>query len=155
MIEYISKAFLVWLIAFCPVSEIYVAVPSGIALGLDYCSTIVWSVIGSYAAILLIHYGYEWLTQIPQFKTWFERFSSQRFKNWIDIYGIGFFLLITPLLGVWVMAVTIKVFKMNSELFLVYSLISMVVSTVTIAVITYTGLDLATTGYKLITSAAG
>lgn len=144
MLEYIFKAFSVWLIAFFPASEICIAVASGIAMGLDYSSTIVWSVTGNYTPILLIHYGYERLTQIPQVKRWCERLSSKRFKHWIDIYGIGLVLLITPLSGVWVMAVTMKVFKMNSGLFLVYSFISVVVSAVMIAALIYAGLDLAT-----------
>ncbi|NMG22485.1 hypothetical protein [Brasilonema bromeliae] len=155
MMDYISKAFLVWFLGFFPASEIFVAVPSGIALGLDYCSTVVWSVTGSYIAILLIHYGYEFFSQIPQVKTWLDHFSSQRFKNWIDIYGIGFVLLITPLLGVWVMSVTMKVFKMDSGRFLVYSFISVVISAVALTALTYTGIDLATNGYKMITSIAG
>jgi len=154
MMEYISKAFLVWLLGFCPALEICVAVPLGIALGLDYCSTLIWSVTGSYIAVLLIHYGYEWFTQIPQVKTWLEHFSLQRFKNWIEIYGIGFVLLTIPFLGVWVTVVTMKMFKMDSGLFLVYSFVGIVICAVTMAVLTYTGIDLVATGYKMITSVA-
>ena len=150
MIEYISKVFLVCFLGFFPASEIYVAIPSGIALGLDYCSTVVWSIVGSYSAVLLIHYGYERFSQMPQVKKWLDRFSSQRFRNWIDIYGIGFVLLITPLFGVWVVSVTMKVFKMDSGLFLVYSFITVVISTVVLTALTYAGIDLAANGYKMI-----
>jgi uncharacterized membrane protein len=144
MMEYISKAFSVWFIGFFPLFEIYIAVSAGIAMGLDYYSTVVWSVTGNYTPILLIHYGYKWLTRIPQVKTWFKRLSSQRLKRWIDIYGIGFVLLVTPWIGVWAMAVTMKVLRMNSKRFLIYSFTSVVAYAVMTAALIYAGVDLFT-----------
>jgi hypothetical protein len=35
MIEYLTKAWATFLIGFVPVAEIYVAVPAGMAMGLD------------------------------------------------------------------------------------------------------------------------
>ena len=135
MVEYITKGLLVYFIAFLPLLEIYSSVPFGIALGLDYYSTVVLSVIGSYMPVLLLHFGYEQINQIPKAKEWFNKLSSQSLKNWIDNYGIAFVLLITPLIGVWPMAVTMKIFKMNSRFFLIYSFISLVIYAVTMSVI--------------------
>jgi uncharacterized membrane protein len=139
MIEYISKAFFVGFIAFLPFLEIFTAIPTGIAMGLDYFSTVFFSVIGSYAPILLLNFGYEHLNRIPKAQKWFAKLSSQRLKNWIDRYGIGFLVLGVPLIGVWPMTVTMKLFRINSGLFLIYSFISVVLYSVAIAVIVHTG----------------
>ncbi|MCC5620158.1 small multi-drug export protein [Nostoc sp. CHAB 5715] len=141
MVEYISKAFLVGFIAFLPVLEIYTAVPIGIGMGLDYFSTVVFSVIGNYAPVLLLNFGYERLNRIPKVQEWFAKLSSQRLKNWIDSYGIGFIVLGVPLIGVWPLTVTMKLFRMNSGLFLIYSFISVVLYSVAIAGIVHTGSD--------------
>ena len=144
MSEYIFKAFSVWFIGFIPACEIYLAVPVGIAMGLDYSSTILWSVTGNYTPILLIHHGYKWLSQLKQFKTRLKRLPSKHLKSWINTYGIGFVVLITPWIGAWAMAVTMKSLRMNSRLFLIYSFISVVVYAVAIAILIHAGVDLAT-----------
>ncbi|KAB8315215.1 small multi-drug export protein [Tolypothrix campylonemoides VB511288] len=141
MVEYISKAVLVGFIAFMPVLEIYTAVPTGITMGLDYFSTVLFSVIGSYTPVLLLNFGYERLNRIPKVQKLFAKLSSQRLKNWIDRYGIGFVVLGVPLIGVWPMTVTMKLFRMNSGLFLIYSFISIVLYSVAIAGIVHTGAD--------------
>jgi hypothetical protein len=141
MIDYISKAFSVWFIGFFPAFEIYIAVPAGIAMGLDYYSTIIWSVAGNYTPILLIHHSYQWLIKIPRIKKWFYKLSSQRLKRWVDTYGIGFVLLVTPWIGVWIMAITMKLLKMKSSLFLIYSFFSIFIYAVTIATLIKLGVD--------------
>jgi uncharacterized membrane protein len=141
MIDYISKAFSVWFIGFFPAFEIYIAVPAGIAMGLDYYSTIIWSVAGNYTPILVIHYSYERLIKIPRIKKWFYKLSSQRLKCWVDTYGIAFVLLVTPWIGVWVIAVTMKLLKMNSSLFIIYSFFSILAYAVTLATLINLGID--------------
>ncbi len=142
MTQYIFRAFTVWLIGFSPAFEIYLAVPAGIALGLDYCSTVVWSVIGNYMPILLIHYCYKSLNRIQRVENWLKRLESKRLKHWIDIYGIGFVLLITPWIGTWAMAVTMKLLRMNSRLFMIYSFISVVLYAIALATLIYLGVGL-------------
>jgi hypothetical protein len=55
--DYWAKAISVWFIGFFPLAEIYVAVPAGIAMGLDTGSAVLWGSAGNYAPVLLLHYG--------------------------------------------------------------------------------------------------
>lgn len=142
MNSYILKAFSVWLVGFTPTLGSYLSVPAGIAIGLGYFSTILWSIIGNYTPILVVHYGYERLSRIEVFKTWLKKLPLERFKHWINTYGIAFVLLITPWLGAWTVAVTMKVIGMNSKLFLVYSFFSIVIYACATAIILYTGVNL-------------
>jgi uncharacterized membrane protein len=66
MIEYLAKAWAVFLIGFMPVAEIYVAVPAGMAMGLDPISAVTWSVAGNWAPIPLLHLLYDQMRMVPR-----------------------------------------------------------------------------------------
>jgi uncharacterized membrane protein len=141
MFEYIAQAATVWFLGFFPLFEIYVAIPAGVALGLDPVSNVVWSVFGNYTPILLIHAGYEQLRRIGRVRGWLERLSSERFRRWLDRWGVWCVLIVTPWTGVWVMAATMKSLGMDSSRFLVYSFISVLVYAIVIVTLIELGIQ--------------
>jgi uncharacterized membrane protein len=126
MWEYWLAAAGAWFVGFFPLAEIYVAVPVAMAAGLDKGSAVFWSVFGNYTPIVLIHYGYERMKQIEWARPWLQRFTSEKFKDQIDRYGLWFVLLITPWTGVWVMGVTAKVLGMSSRPLFIASFVSLI-----------------------------
>lgn len=143
--EYIAKAAGVWFTGFFPLAEIYVAVPAGIAVGLDYVSVVFWSVFGNITPILLIVLFYEQMMRHDRLRRWLSRFSSDKFKARIDKYGTWFVLLVTPWTGVWVMAVTAKALSMDSRRLVIYACISVFVYAVVIVLLIGAGVDMFTT----------
>jgi uncharacterized membrane protein len=127
MWDYWLAALSAWFVGFFPLAEIYVAVPVGMAAGLDKGSAVFWSVFGNYTPIVLIHLAYERLVRIKWMRPWLQRFTSETFKARIDRYGTWFVLIITPWTGVWVMAVTAKVFGMAGRPLLVAGFVSLVI----------------------------
>lgn len=124
MIEYASKAGLAWFLGFFPFFEIYAAVPASMAVGLDHTSAAFWSVLGNYCPVLLIVFGYERLMRIEKVRNWLARRSSERFQRLVNRYGAWFILLVTPWIGIWVVAVTAQLLGMKRSTLLLYSLIS-------------------------------
>lgn len=138
--EYIAKAATVWLVGFLPVFELYVAVPTGIALGLDPVSTVLWTVLGNYAPILLIHFFYDQITRLPRVRTYIEWLRSDRFKAQVDRYGGWFVLFVTPWVGVWITAATAKLFHMDGYKMLLYMFISVVGHSIIVALLLELGI---------------
>lgn len=124
MIAYISKAAFAWFMGFFPFFEIYAAVPASMAIGLDHFSAAFWSVFGNYCPVLLIVFGYERLMRIERVRNWLTKRSSERFQRLIDRYGSWFVLLVTPWIGVWVVAATAQLLGMRRSSLLLFSLIS-------------------------------
>jgi len=141
-VDYFVRAAGAWFVGFFPLAEIYVAIPAAMATGLDDVSVVFWSVFGNFTPIVLIHFFYERLTRIERVRAWFARLVSERFKQWIDRYGIWFVLLITPWTGVWVMAVTAKVLGMSGERLMPASFVSVLVYAIVLVVLINTGFDL-------------
>ncbi len=56
-------------------------------------------------------------------------------KKIVNKYGSYPVLIITPWIGIWVMIITMKAFKMDSNKILIYSFISITVYSVAIAVL--------------------
>lgn len=142
VLEYVSRAATAWFLGFFPFFEIYVAVPASIALGLDYVSAVVWSVLGNYTPVLLIVFGYEQLLRVERVKRWLEGRRSERFEVLINRYGTPFILLVTPWIGVWVVATTARLLGMNRSALLIYSLLSICAYAVVIAAGIAFGIDL-------------
>jgi uncharacterized membrane protein len=132
-LEYAGKAFSIWFMGFFPLSEIVVAVPAGMALGLSGLSVVVWSVFGNFLPIVLIHYGYENLKQIEWINGWLEWLASEKAKERMDRYGMWGILVLTPWIGVWAMAATAKAFGMSGHRLMIMALISIVTYAVVIA----------------------
>ena len=141
MLEYFYRAFSVWFIGFFPWAEIYVAVPAGFGLGLDIYSIVVWSVLGNYLPAILIARSYDSLIRYPRINRWLSKLSSPKVRARIERNGVWTTILLTPWLGVWVMAATVKVFGMQTRPFLWASLVSIFVYAVVLAALIYRGVD--------------
>jgi uncharacterized membrane protein len=133
MIEYLTKAWATFLIGFVPVAEIYVAVPAGMAMGLDPISAVAWSVAGNWAPIPLLHLMYDQLRTVPRLGKSLERLSSERARERVERGGLWFYLLITPMIGTWAIGVTVKVLKVPATKFIVPSFISVLIFGIVIA----------------------
>lgn len=124
MLDYIVGALGAWLIAFLPLTGIYIAVPAAVAAGLDNLSVVIWAVFGNYMPIVVIHWLYERLMRIERVRILLRRLVSQQIKVQIDRWGLWFVLLLTPLAGVWLVAITVKSLGMESRRFLLASFVS-------------------------------
>jgi uncharacterized membrane protein len=140
--EYWAQAFSVWFLGFFPLAEIYVAVPAGIAMGLDLYSTVFWSVTGNYAPILLLHFGLNALMRMEGFGRWLQRIASPKAKERMDRHGFWFVLVITPWIGVWIMAATVKLLGMRERPFLIASFLSILVYAIVIGVLVDAGIEM-------------
>ena len=141
MLEYFSRAFSVWFVGFFPWAEIYVAVPAGFGLGLDIYSTVGWSVLGNYLPAILIARSYDSLIRFPRINRWLSKLSSPKVRARIERNGVWTTILLTPWLGVWVMAATVKVFGMQTRPFLWASLASIFVYAVVLVGLISLGFD--------------
>lgn len=112
-LEYILLAATTWFAGFFPLAEIYVAVPIGIAAGLDPVSAVFWAALGNFTPVLLIHYGYEQLQRISWLRGWLVGLASAKLQASFNRWGYWFVLAITPWAGVWVTAASAKLLNMR------------------------------------------
>lgn len=124
VMEYLLGASWVWFMGFFPLFEIYVAVPAGMATGIGAVSVLLWAIAGNFAPILLIHFAYDRLLGMGRFGRWLQGLASEKMQARLNRWGPLFVFLATPITGVWVMSVTAKVLRMNSQKFLLYSFLS-------------------------------
>ncbi|ADI15277.1 small multi-drug export protein [Truepera radiovictrix] len=129
---YLGKAATAWFLGFFPFFEIYVAVPSALALGLDPASAVLWPVLGNFAPVPLILFGYEQLMRVGAFRRLLGGRTSARFTHLVERYGAPFVLLITPWIGVWLVAATARALGMARRPLLFYALLSITVYAVVI-----------------------
>ncbi len=141
MIEYIFQVATVWFLGFFPFFEIYVAVPAGMAVGLDPFSVIFFSVTGNFAPVLLIEFGYHQLRRIERLRRWFDRPVSEKLTTNINRYGWWYILLITPWVGVWAIAVAAKVLHMNRDTLVWGSLVSILIYALLLTGLIALGID--------------
>ncbi len=137
--EYFAKAFSTWFMGFFPLAEIYVAIPAGLATGLDDVSVILWAVLGNFLPVLVIHYGYDSFIQPSRFGRWLEGRVNDKTKDRINKYGVGFVLVLTPWVGVWLMAVTAKLVNMHITRLAVAAGISITLYAVVLTILIRTG----------------
>lgn len=141
MIEYLGKAAVAWLIGFAPMLEIYLAVPAAIAAGLDYFSAVFWSVLGNFTPVLLIALVHDRLMRFERVKRWLTGKRSERFQRSVDRYGGWAIVLITPWVGIWVVAATAQALGMKRSVLIGFSLASIVLYAVVIAVAIALGIE--------------
>ncbi|TCJ19920.1 hypothetical protein E0L93_02910 [Rubrobacter taiwanensis] len=142
--EYIGKAAAAWFMGFFPFFEIYVAVPASIALGLDYFSAVFWPVLGNFTPVPLIVFAHNQLMRIERVKRWLTGRTSERFERWLNRYGSWVILIVTPWVGIWVVAATARALGMRSGPLLLYSFISILAYAVLIAAGIALGIDFLT-----------
>lgn len=131
--SYLAKAFSVWFIGFFPLAEIYVAVPSGLALGLDPVSVVFWSVFGNFLPAVLVTSFYDQVAGKGRIGRWMQGLASEKVKLKLNNHGFLFTALLTPWVGVWVMAATVKLFGMDTRLFLKASFLGILIYAIGIA----------------------
>jgi uncharacterized membrane protein len=142
MIDYLYKSFLVWFLGFFPLFEIYVAVPAGMAMGLDPFSVVLSSVTGNFAPVLLIDYGYRWLISFSRIRKWLRKPVSSRLVENVNRYGVWYVILITPWTGVWIMAAAAKVLQMRREIIFWGSLAGITLYAIAITGLILLGVDI-------------
>lgn len=142
---YIEGAVVAWVVGFLPLTEIYVAVPAAMAVGLDGVSAVVWSVFGNITPVVLIAVFYERLLRNPRFNRWMTRISgrSETFQRRINRYGAVAILFIAPITGVWVLSASAKALGMDNARLLIFTTISITIYGVLIAITVQAGVDLA------------
>jgi hypothetical protein len=87
---------------------------------------------------------YRHLMRIDRVRSWLEkRAAPDKHRRSLDRYGPLFVVLMTPLVGVWIIAAMAKAAGMNDGKLLVSSLVSIVVYAVAIAALIALGVDIA------------
>jgi uncharacterized membrane protein len=104
LLAYLGKGLTTSFLGFFPIFEVYVAVPAGILMGLDYVSAVGWGVTGNFLVVPLMIFFSTQLMRIARLRLWLERRSTERRQRAVDRYGAAFVVLMTPLLGVWLMS---------------------------------------------------
>ena len=140
-VEYIAAAALAWLVGFLPLFEIYVAIPVGLAAGLDPISATFWSAFGNIVPLWLVDLGYERLRQIERVDRYLSVLRRERVERALDRWGWFAVILATPLLGVWTMALAAKGLGMSTRPFLLASTVSVAFYAVLITVSIQLGLE--------------
>ena len=141
-LEYIAAAALAWLVGFLPLFEIYVAIPVGLAAGLDPVSATLWSALGNILPLYLVDLGYERLRRHERIDHWLSKLRRKRVERALDRYGWIAVFAATPLLGVWTMALAAKTLGMATRPFLLASTVSVFVYAVLITASIELGLEL-------------
>ncbi|MBE9110020.1 small multi-drug export protein [Nodosilinea sp. LEGE 07298] len=114
------------------------------ALGLDAVSAVFWGVLGNFAPIPLLLWGYDRLMQIPQLRASLlrlEKRGGQRVREVLIRYGAWFLILMTPLLGNWTVAIVGPFTGILPRQLLVFSLLGITLYGVATAAAITTSMD--------------
>ena len=141
MFDYIYKASTVWFFGFFPFFELFVAIPVGVSLKLDPVSTVVFCVAGNFFPVLLIDSGYNRLVRYKRVKAWLDRRISEKMVRNVHRHGTWYLLVITPWVGVWAMAVTARILRMNRARLAWGVLASLTIYSIALVVMIHAGID--------------
>ena len=140
MFDYIWKAAVTWFIGFAPQFEVYIAVPAGIAMGMDYFSAVLWAVIGNFTAVPIVLTFFAQIRRISWLSNLIDRRYSEKNQERLNRYGPWFVVLATPMVGIWIVAVMARIAGMNHAVLLVSSLVSIIFYGVLVAVLLHFGI---------------
>ena len=98
MEEILVMMLAVFLMAATPLLEVWIAIPAGIAMGLDPVLTALMAGLGNFIPLIFIAIGFE------RFRLWFEsrckdreeRVGFKRFKRLWELYGLPVAALAAP-----------------------------------------------------------
>ncbi len=141
MQEYIWLSITAWLMGFFPLFEIYLAIPSTMALGLDMIFSVVWSGFGTFIAIPFIVYFFNFLSRIKWIGRFFYKLSQSKYSEKIRNRSFLFILVATPIVGTWTIGVIGKLVDLDKKSLFIASAISIVVYGIIIGVLTQLGID--------------
>lgn len=126
---------------FFPMFEIYVAIPSSMALGLDMVSSVIWACIGNFMAIPFIVYFYNSLSRINIVNKYFQKLSGSKFSEKIRKGSMLFIVFGTPIVGSWAIGVLGKVVGLDKKSLFLSSGLSIFAYGIIIGVLTKLGID--------------
>jgi hypothetical protein len=142
-VGYWGAAAATWWIGFFPLAELYIAVPAGVALGLDYPSAVLWTLFGNYAPILVIRLAFDRMMRhasIGQFlQNKVARRVSSRWRERLERNPL-WLLLLTPLAGVWATAVACEAARLKPVAYLLWTFLSILIFSMATAVLLKLGL---------------
>lgn len=141
MQEYIWLSIIAWFMGFFPLFEIYLAIPSTMALGLDMVSSIIWSGIGTFLAIPFIVYFFDYLSRFAWIKRFLLKFADSKYSEKIRNKSFLFILVATPIAGTWTIGVIGKLVDLEKKPFFIASAISIAIYGILIGVLTQLGID--------------
>ncbi|WP_416148968.1 small multi-drug export protein [Salipaludibacillus sp. HK11] len=141
ILKYISLAASTWFLGFFPHFEIYLAVPFGLSVGLNWIDAFLWASIGNWMVIPLIDFFYDWLMKFKFMKKISDKSLKGKWRNRIEKYGVYFILFLTPVTGVWVIGIIAKALKINRTQLWLYSAISVGVTGFVIAILGNMGFE--------------
>jgi uncharacterized membrane protein len=141
VVEYIVLASTAWFMGFFPLFEVYLAVPAAMLMGLDVVSSIVWASFGNFCAVPVVMLFYAQLERIQRVKQWFERMENSRYKPLVEKYGSYVVLLLTPVIGVWAIAVIAHGLRMKRSKLFLNTAISILIYAIITAVLTKLGVS--------------
>ena len=141
MKEYLWLSLIAWFMGFFPLFEIYVAIPSSMALVLDMLSAVLWACLGNFIAIPVIVYFYDSLSRINKVNTYFQKLSGSRFSGKVRNGSMLFILIGTPIVGSWAIGVLGKVIGLDKKRLFLYSGLSIGVYGILIGMLTKLGID--------------
>ncbi|MBU9711611.1 small multi-drug export protein [Evansella tamaricis] len=142
ILKYISLAATTWFAGFFPHFEIYLAVPVGLSVGLNWFDAFLWASLGNWMVIPLIDFFYDWLMKFKFMKKFSEKSLKGKWRTRLEKYGAFFIVVLTPVTGVWVIGIIAKALKFNRVQLWLYSGISVGVTGFVIAVLANMGIQL-------------
>ncbi|ARK32583.1 small multi-drug export protein [Halalkalibacter krulwichiae] len=141
MLEYLWLSLTAWFMGFFPLFEIYIAIPSTIALGLDATSAIIWSCLGNFIAIPFVVFFYDSLSRIKKVRSYLGKLSRSKFSEKMRKGSFVFILVGTPIVGSWAVGAIGKVIGLEKRKLFLSSAVSICVYGVIIGVLTKLGVD--------------
>lgn len=118
-----------------PVGEALVAIPLGIALGLNASVVAVVVVAFNLLPVLVITYLFKKIESGTTVLHWLIRFRSARVRRLLDRFGLPVVVLATPWLGVYGVAVTLEMAGMSRRRIISSVLVSLVVYAVILTMV--------------------
>lgn len=125
-ITYFWQSGLVFLIGLVPFLEIYVAIPAGLAMGLDPVSSFAWATLGNCLPLALVPRFHNWVHRHERLGRWIDRFISEKWERRFNRYGKGALLVFTPWVGVWATAVSAAAVRVAPGVIVVWGCLSIV-----------------------------
>lgn len=125
-LTYLVQSGTVFLIGLVPFLEIYVAIPAGLAMGLDPVSTFAWAIIGNCLPLALVPRFNEWVHQHERLGRWLDRFVSKKWEDRFNRWGKGALLVFTPWVGVWATAVSATAVRVQPHVIVLWGTLSIV-----------------------------
>ncbi|WP_027963621.1 small multi-drug export protein [Halalkalibacillus halophilus] len=141
MFEYIYLTAIAWFLGFFPLTEIYIAIPTSMIMGLDSVSAVIWASIGNFLPIPLIVYFYDSLMKWEPLGVWMRKLSNNRYREKIEQNGFIMILLLTPIIGGWAVGVIGRAIGLTKYKLFLSSAVSIFFYGIIIAFLTSYGID--------------